>query len=659
MGKLSYAAGFLRTFVGETTEDAAGHVIGDTFVKICEAFCNCGEQVAKHGGKVAAEAAANAPATVALGTTLLGLPILGPLAVSLGLFGVTVYMKRAREAKEAKERDEAFGKIKEISAAVAALNQQKDDAQENLIALVERKSPVWARISGADQHAFAFRIHREFNEEFEELNQSLDGLHILGSDTNERVRIIEECINKVIQSNGSFVAAIKALRSDLAGRMDWGFGASAERDGQIRADLKAIDAHIHDSGLADAVGRKEFDRLLDQAWDALGGAPNAHDITDFSTANIEKARRALRDARNLRPRDPNIYVVEAVLSFATGSPDAAEKSLREGLRVTPDDWDLQYNLGWMLASQQKYDEAIAAYERAAQLDPKSPHPQYGIAMIFRAQRKPNDAIRYFHSCLALNPADAQAHFFLAHTFIDANDPASAAQEYAEAVKWSPDNAKFRYELAGQYVTQGQLDLARGELEEVVRLSPNAFPNAFVNLGTIYAMDGRLDKAESALRNAVRLDPTNAKAFTNLGNSLSAQGKFQDAIAAYQRSITIEPHAPAYYNLATASDKVGKTKEAIEADRQANALDPNHGLARREVGRRLFEQGQNKDALQQLALAVKVNPDDPYAHNYLGVVLADEKRFEEAIREFREASRLKPDYKEAQSNLDLAVRSQPE
>jgi amino acid transporter len=60
-------------------------------------------------------------------------------------------------------------------------------------------------------------------------------------------------------------------------------------------------------GLPDAtVGRKEFDRLLDQAWDALGGAPNTHVITGYSAPNIEEARRALRDARYLRPRDADL-----------------------------------------------------------------------------------------------------------------------------------------------------------------------------------------------------------------------------------------------------------------------------------------------------------------------------------------------------------------
>jgi len=64
-----------------------------------------------------------------------------------------------------------------------------------------------------------------------------------------------------------------------------------------------------------------------------------------------------------------------------------------------------------------------------------------------------------------------------------------------------------------------------------------------------------------------------------GVTLQAQGKLDEAIAAYQRAITLKPdHVDAYNNMANVLQAQGKLDEAIAAYRYAITLKPDHAAA---------------------------------------------------------------------------------
>ena len=48
------------------------------------------------------------------------------------------------------------------------------------------------------------------------------------------------------------------------------------------------------------------------------------------------------------------------------------------------------------------------------------------------------------------------------------------------------------------------------------------------------------EAEQRIRLAIALDPTNAEAFTNLGNLSARQGKLVEAIAWYEQALRLDP-----------------------------------------------------------------------------------------------------------------------
>jgi len=83
---------------------------------------------------------------------------------------------------------------------------------------------------------------------------------------------------------------------------------------------------------------------------------------------------------------------------------------------------------------------------------------------------------------------------------------------------------------------------------------------------------RYDEALAAYEQAIRLDPNYALAYNNTGNALEDLKRYEEALAAYDQAIRLNPnYALAYNNKGLALDRLGKSKEAKQAYDKAHQL----------------------------------------------------------------------------------------
>jgi len=83
---------------------------------------------------------------------------------------------------------------------------------------------------------------------------------------------------------------------------------------------------------------------------------------------------------------------------------------------------------------------------------------------------------------------------------------------------------------------------------------------------------RYEEAVAANEQAIRLDPNYAAAYYNKGNALRDFKRYEEAIVAYDQAIRFDPnHALAYYNKGLALDQLGRNKEAQQAYGKARQL----------------------------------------------------------------------------------------
>ena len=84
------------------------------------------------------------------------------------------------------------------------------------------------------------------------------------------------------------------------------------------------------------------------------------------------------------------------------------------------------------------------------------------------------------------------------------------------------------------------------------------------MGVAFKDQGKLDEAIEAYRKSISLNPDYAEAYSNMGVLLHYQDKFDEAVDAYNKSISLKPDfAKAHYNLSFTFLKSGRLKEGLE------------------------------------------------------------------------------------------------
>ena len=134
--------------------------------------------------------------------------------------------------------------------------------------------------------------------------------------------------------------------------------------------------------------------------------------------------------------------------------------------------------------------------------------------------------------------------------------------------------------------------------------------ALNNMGTYLVQQGKLDNAIADFQKSLDIAPENAEAINNLGNTLFVKGADQAAIAQYQKALQIQPdNSRAENNLGKVLLKLGRVDEAIAHYRKSVQLNPDEEGTRVNLGQALLKKGDFAGAMACLdkAAAASVNP----------------------------------------------------
>lgn len=176
---------------------------------------------------------------------------------------------------------------------------------------------------------------------------------------------------------------------------------------------------------------------------------------------------------------------------------------------------------------------------------------------------------------------------------------------------------------------------------------------------------------------VACDPYDARAHNNLGSYFYGKRRWDDAIAQFKTTVTLNPKFTTAYNyLGQAYTEEGKDDDAIPQFQHAIKLDPDYAVAHYNLGAALAKKGTMDQAIAEYRQALAINPalhavspdaaamtmkmDYSLFHDALGIALAWEGRTDEAIVQYQEALKLNPNLQDASNNLanTLPKKGQP-
>ena len=256
----------------------------------------------------------------------------------------------------------------------------------------------------------------------------------------------------------------------------------------------------------------------------------------------------------------------------------------------------EHNIGAALQSAGRLDEAVAHYRRAIEISPDYAPAYSNIGTVLQSQGKIDEAIRAYQDALKYRPDFPEVEYNLGNALLKANRPEEAADHFRRASSSLAGSADVHNNLGNALANQGKMPEALVEFQKAVQLDPKS-STAHRNLGNAYSALGRSDEALEELQQAAALDPKDPAPLYDLGSLLLELRIIPQALQALQAAAALTPDSPdaadLHNNLGIALGSTGRFDLAVAEFEKALQLRPDFEDARKNLE-------MTKKAIQKVA-----------------------------------------------------------
>jgi len=165
----------------------------------------------------------------------------------------------------------------------------------------------------------------------------------------------------------------------------------------------------------------------------------------------------------------------------------------------------QLQMGAFEARRGDLTNAVLHYQKAVQQDPYSPPIRHDMAILLSQLGRMNEAVEQLEAAIKLAPKEAEYHYKLALALNEAGDTARVISELEQAVLCDPHHPRAWYNLG--LARNGRGDVS-GALDALIRAEssdPNDPQIPFAR-ATVLLHLGKLEEAKAAAQRALAIDP---------------------------------------------------------------------------------------------------------------------------------------------------------
>ncbi len=206
--------------------------------------------------------------------------------------------------------------------------------------------------------------------------------------------------------------------------------------------------------------------------------------------------------------------------------------------------------------------------------------------------------------------------------------------------------------ASAYFNRGKAKDRQGKYEEAIADYDKAIKlyHFFVPYKTPYTL-ADYDKV-------IKLYPKYVNAYINRGNTKDRQGKYEEAIKDYDKAIELDPqNAIAYSNRGLMEDRQRRYRKAIAYYTTAIEKDPKYVNAYINRGITKRKRKKYKEAIADYTTAIELDPKYVNAYINRGNAKYSQGKYEEAIKDYNKAIKLDEQNETAYNNRGNAKYSQ--
>lgn len=330
----------------------------------------------------------------------------------------------------------------------------------------------------------------------------------------------------------STTVAPETAASEAPGEAPWEGGASSNepRLGDAVAMLTTRDAGRARSAI-------ELLKPMSGEYPDVAAIPYNIGVAYHILNDETEARRAWLRATEVDPTFAKAWLNLGALSLSKGNAEAALSSFQAGIRQAPNDVDLRVAAISAQRALKRYPEAISEAKSALQVNSRAIELYNQLALVY------------------IETGQIDLATFMCFKGL-------------EAAEGAENNAQLQANFGTIYLKQGYVGDAVAAFDKALSLDQNQL--TALQFLSAYHLDNRNYKAAlPLLERTVGLLPNQAGARLNLGIALRGEGRFEEAIAAYNQALRIDPGNPEpHRNLAVLYGDYMKAYEQAISEIQA-------------------------------------------------------------------------------------------
>ena len=252
------------------------------------------------------------------------------------------------------------------------------------------------------------------------------------------------------------------------------------------------------------------------------------------------------------------------------------------------------------------------------------------------------AMETYRDILAVDPGHAAALNLLGTAFLQTGDAAQATGYLERASRRKRDDPHLLANLGQAYIALERYADAAESFRKASRIAPRE-AQFQVGLAAALAMAGKLEDAHALLTRLTQRFPASSLAWLNLGNVLRDQCCYEQALEAYRQAHALDPDNPEARNsIGRALHSMLEFEDAEREYRACIAAAPDYLIARYNLASVTMDLGRFVEAEAVCREIVARIPQAPNAHRLLGTALGHQSRLLEALACYERAARIAPD-----------------
>ncbi len=411
---------------------------------------------------------------------------------------------------------------------------------------------------------------------------------------------------------------------------------------------------------------RHFDEAASNFAECLNLDPNNAAAADnlglsyVGMGKIEEAMDAYRKAINAAhgtDAKPNFDL--GTLLLENGRAQEAVPYLVQATRITPGDAAAHRELGKAFLELNRLQEAQAELEKAVTLAPEYGPTHFLLARVFRkrgmedearaeterysaltaAHSSPEtplqearsllergklaEAEKAMRSYLDVHKSSADGHYLLGYILFKEQDARSSLAEYTEGAKYRVPTAAELEAVASDYVLLKDYPDADKWFSKAVEWNPQDVLGWYY-LGRTKYNENRFEEAIAAFERCLKIEPRNVKAEDNLGLSYEGLNRNDEAMAAYRAAIEWQKDAVVknpgpYLDLGSLLVDSDRSEESVPYLLEAARLAPEEYRVHRQLGKAYEHLNQLEKAGAELERAAELAPENAPVHFMLSQV----------------------------------------